>query len=134
MDADDNPNKFQPKSLALKVSIFIVVLVVGAAIFQAIEKEDAPVDPGAQNRAEIVRNMTLKYNISGQDFDKLLAVIKDGLEQEELASKPQWTFSNSVFLTFSIMTTIGKYLKRFFHLFLYSLNCFSSTMCERKIV
>lgn len=104
---EDNP-KFQPKSLVLKIGIFIVVLVIGAAIFQAIEKKNDVVKLESEKALEVKIDIITKYNMTSEDYDQLHAAVEEELLLQELAKKPRWTFSNSVFLAFSIMTTIGK--------------------------
>ncbi|XP_031557461.1 two pore potassium channel protein sup-9-like [Actinia tenebrosa] len=104
---EENPHKFQPKSLIIKISIFIIVLVIGAAIFQAIEKKNDNIDAESEKALYVKVDIITKYNITSDDFDKFLSAVEDEIRLKELAKKPRWTFSNSVFLAFSIMTTIG---------------------------
>lgn len=107
---EESPHKFQPKSLVLKISIFIIVLVIGAAIFQAIEKNNDNVETESAKALDVKIEIISKYNITSDDFDRFFSAVEEEIQLKELAKKPRWTFSNSVFLAFSIMTTIGKIL------------------------
>lgn len=113
--ADDESDgaKFEPKSLFIKITVFICVLFIGAIIFVAIETTEAEKESGSQilpNVSEI-STITSKYNISGEDFEKLRALIKNDILKPD---KVNWSFGKAVFLTFTIMTTIGRVLKVIF--------------------
>ncbi|EDO44184.1 predicted protein [Nematostella vectensis] len=102
----EESNKFHFKSLATKIAIFICVLLVGASIFRIIER-DKGLQTTHSNTENVKEEITSKYNISAKDLRKLFTAFEKELADATEARKPQWTFSNSVFLAFSIMTTIG---------------------------
>ena len=108
--------KFEPKSLLIKITAFICVLFIGAAIFVAIETSYSTTtskDSGSHligNDSEIF-NITSKYNISQEDMVKLRRIIENDLSRSEGAGEVKWSFGKAAFLTFTIMTTIGKAVK-----------------------
>ena len=109
-DEEGEGEKFEPKSLLIKIAVFICVLFIGAIIFVAIETTEAGKNSAIHILPNVVeiKNLTSKYNISRKDFERLKTLItKNNFQQDEV----KWTFSRAVFLTFTIMTTIGKVLK-----------------------
>ena len=105
----DEPIEFEPKSLVIKILIYVVVLLVGAAVFMALEKEKGIAATGQSEAMKLKESLAEKYNISLIDLKQLESafeqVANDKAEAEKLS---RWTYGNSVFFAFTIMTTIGK--------------------------
>lgn len=101
------------KKLIIRIVFFLVYLLVGAAIFQAIE---LPHEKKRRNELQfdiIQQNFTKKYNISGEDMKCFLQKLKKALElgfdlQEAAFPKlQQWHFMNAFFFAGNVVTTIG---------------------------
>lgn len=101
--------KFEPKSLCIKIAIYGVVMLVGAAVFMELERAKSDSTAGQSQAVRVKAEIAEKYNISWTDLSKL----EDAFRQEEsdkgeAERLSRWTYSNSVFFAFTIMTTIGK--------------------------
>lgn len=101
--------KFEPKSLIIKIFIYSVVLLVGAAVFMELERGNGEAFTGKSDATKLKESLAEKYNISATDMN----LLETAFEQESSAKADaervsRWTYSNSVFFAFTIMTTIGK--------------------------
>ena len=101
--------KFEPKSLVIKILIYTVVLLVGAAVFMELERGKGEAITGKSEATKLKESLAEKYNISSTD----MSLLETAFEQESNARADaerlsRWTYSNSVFFAFTIMTTIGK--------------------------
>ena len=106
-DADDGI-KFEPKSLCLKITVCMIVLLVGAAIFMELEREKND-STGETYQATILKqSLAEKYNMSLTDLMDLEAAFEQERNNKEEAERlSRWTYGNSLFFAFTIMTTIG---------------------------
>ena len=114
------------RTLSLIVGTF-TYLLIGAAIFDAIESEEERRHKEAlESKAEIQLSyyfdksgisgilglesqMLEKYKISNDDFDILEEVVQ--LQQPYKAGKP-WKFAGSFYYATTVLTTIGKCNRR----------------------
>ena len=101
--------KFEPKSLVIKILIYAIVLLAGAAVFMELERGKEDTATGKSDATKLKESVAEKYNISPTDMN----LLKTAFEQESSAKADaerlsRWTYSNSVFFAFTIMTTIGK--------------------------
>ena len=105
-DADDGI-KFEPKSLCIKTTVCMIVLLVGAAVFMELEREND--STGETSQATILKqSLAEKYNMSLTDLTDLEAAFEQERSNKEEAERlGRWTYGNSLFFAFTIMTTIG---------------------------
>ena len=109
-DAEETIAKFEPKSLFIKIAIYVVVMLVGAAVFMELERGKNEKTSTISQATKIKDSLVEKYNISLTDLQTLEEAFRqqasDKEDQERLS---RWTYGNSVFFAFTIMTTIGEY-------------------------
>ena len=107
-DADDGI-KFEPKSLCIKITVCMIVLLVGAAVFMELEREND--STGETSQATILKqSLAEKYNMSLTDLTDLEAAFEQERSNKEEAERlGRWTYGNSLFFAFTIMTTIGNF-------------------------
>ena len=112
--------KFEPKSLCIKITIYLIVLFVGAAVFMKLERANNDSTSGILQTTKLKQRLLDKYNVTLTELGELEAAFKQEISDKEEADRlSRWTYGNSVFFAFTIMTTIGetKYLS--------SINCYS---------
>lgn len=103
------------KKLIIRIAFFLVYLLVGAAIFQAIELPHEKKGRSDLQFDIIQHNFTEKYNISEEDMkcflQKLKKALKLGFDLQEAKFPPlqQWHFMNAFFFAGNVVTTIGKF-------------------------
>lgn len=108
-DADETIVKFEPKSLCLKIAIYVLVMLVGAAVFMQLERAENDNASGISQATKIKDSLVEKYNISLTDLKTLEEAFgQQASDKEEQERLSRWTYSNSVFFAFTIMTTIGE--------------------------
>ncbi len=109
MSEEDEPIKFEPKSLVIKTLICVAVLLVGAAVFMALEQEKGDATTGKSDATKLKESLADKYNITLIDLRQLESAFEqEANDREEAERLNRWSYSNSVFFAFTIMTTIGK--------------------------
>ena len=88
----------------------MIVLLVGAAIFMELEREKND-STGETSQATILKqSLAEKYNISLTDLMDLQAAFEQERNNKEEAERlSRWTYGNSLFFAFTIMTTIGNF-------------------------
>lgn len=91
--------------LIVRVTIFFVYLVVGAAIFQALEHDNQKSNYG--RKVQIRQNIQNKYNISEIDFKQWMDTYKANM-QFQGGEEVEWTFGNSFLFAAVTITTIGE--------------------------
>lgn len=103
------------KTMIIMIVLFLVYLLVGAAIFQAIELHNEEKQRAEfQFEAYLKNNFTDKYKISDVDMADFLQKLKKALElgfdlqTGGYPSKFQWHFMNAFFFAGNVVTTIGK--------------------------
>lgn len=102
------------KKLIIRIVLFLVYLLVGAAIFQAIEIQ-YELDKRKDLEFDIVKeNFTDRYNISDEDMKEFLGKLKKAVElgfDLQTAKYPpryQWHFMNAFVFAGNVVTTIGE--------------------------
>lgn len=109
MTDGDEAMKFEPKSLVIKILVYTIVLLTGAAVFMELERGKGEGPEGKSDAAKLKESVAEKYNISSTDLSLLEAAFEwESTERAEAERLSGWTYSNSVFFAFTIMTTIGK--------------------------
>lgn len=104
--------KFEPRSLCIKIAIYVIVLLIGAAVFMELERVKNDSTSGTSRAAKIKESLVEKYNITLKDLMELEASFEQEASDRENAERlSRWTYGNSVFFAFTIMTTIGKYFE-----------------------
>lgn len=93
--------------LAIRITLFFVYLVVGAAIFQAFEYDNQKLK--YERKQKIRQNIQSKYNISASDFQEWTDTYKANM-QFQGGEELQWSFGNSFLFAAVTVTTIGKWL------------------------
>ncbi|XP_028400306.1 potassium channel subfamily K member 2-like [Dendronephthya gigantea] len=96
----------------VEVLAFILCLLIGAAVFHAIEyKNDEPVGHSRPNSSEIldsvVRNISLKYNISARDMNHTVKQLRRRLWKNENKNWDVWDFTGCYFFAGTVAFTIG---------------------------
>ena len=88
----------------------MIVLLVGAAIFMELEREKND-STGESSQATILKqSLAEKYNMSLTDLMDLEAAFEQERNNKEEAERlSRWTYGNSLFFAFTIMTTIGNF-------------------------
>lgn len=103
------------KKLIIRIVLFLVYLLVGAAIFQAIELHYEKKLRDEFNFEDFLNNnFTVKYNISDVDIKDFLQKLKKAIElgfdlqTGKYPPRFQWHFMNAFFFAGNVVTTIGK--------------------------
>lgn len=102
------------KKLIIRIVLFLVYLLVGAAIFRAIELPNERKEREEDQFKAAQKNFTDKYNISEDDMKQFLTKLKRALElgfDLQTADYPkidQWHFMNAFFFAGNVVTTIGE--------------------------
>ena len=110
---EDTQNvKFEPKPLIIRITASVLVLLIGAAVFMQLERRSESRSlSGLSLLTKRKLNLAAKYNLSADDLALLETAIKQealAIEKDQVDIGSRWTYSNSVFFVFTIMTTIGK--------------------------
>lgn len=92
--------------LVLESLLFVVYLVIGAIIFQAIEKETEQTEK-ARLKQEIF-SLQRKYNISDEIIKSLKELFQSPYATTEIKT---WTFGNAFVFAGTVVTTVGEYKK-----------------------
>lgn len=89
-----------------RLFLYVVYLLVGAAIFQAVEEENFLLE---LKKLKNVRGLVLnKYNISEFGQEEEIVFYRYYL-LTYAASHGEWSFGNSVLFCLTTITTIGKF-------------------------
>lgn len=94
------------KVLVIRIALFATYVLVGAAIFREIEREEQlrEMDLLLNIRTEILR----KYNVTPSDAKKWSdTFVSTSLGNENFL---EWNYGNSVLFAVEVVTTIGKIL------------------------
>ena len=106
------------KKLIIRIVLFLVYLLLGAAIFQAIELHNEKNARKNDPFQELKKNFTAKYNISDDDMRNFLRNLKTAiklgfdLQQGDYPDRFQWNFMNAFIFAGNVVTTIGKSISR----------------------
>lgn len=100
------------KKLIIRIVLFLVYLLVGAAIFQAIEIQYEKDKRKELQFTEVKKNFTDRYNISDDDMKEFLGKLKKALELgfdlQTVKFQEQWHFMNAFVFAGNVVTTIGE--------------------------
>jgi hypothetical protein len=119
----------QKKHLVLAVLVLsnALYLFLGGLIFSAVEKQPKAVMPkttsevveildalksssyGKRVLSEDFNSKDIVERLSEQDLNKINSGLESITKERKAASKPRWSFSNSLFFSTTVVTTIGKY-------------------------
>ena len=101
------------KKLIIRIVLFLVYLLVGAAIFQAIEIQYEKDKRKELQFTEVKKNFTDRYNISDDDMKEFLGKLKKALELgfdlQSAEFQQQWHFMNAFVFAGNVVTTIGEW-------------------------
>ena len=90
----------------LRVGVFYAYGLFVAWIFTLIERKDESAhDRMSQKLRELKTEITLKYNMTDNDFDMFA---RRAAEAAATEAELDWTFLNSCGFVFAAITTIGK--------------------------
>lgn len=92
--------------LVLESLLFVVYLVTGALIFQALEKKNERVEK-ARLKHEIV-SLQRKYNLSDDSIRSLKEIFESPYSTTEIET---WNFGNAFVFAGTVITTVGEYKK-----------------------
>ena len=92
------------RTLLTRLIGFVVYILIGGAIFMAIEKDN---DKHATTHTfEDLRSKWIqKYNLSKEIITE---VLQDYDDMRKNGAKPTWSFLESVYFVLQLVTTIGK--------------------------
>lgn len=104
------------KKLILRILLFLLYLLIGAAIFDAIESPEEKDLRKKLQFEELRKNFTLKFNISESDMTVLLEGLREALDlgyeigYNNIGGYPatNWDFMDAFFFAGNVVTTIGK--------------------------
>lgn len=100
------------KKLIIRIVLFLVYLLVGAAIFQAIEIQYEKDEREELQFTQVKKNFTDRYNISDDDMKEFLGKLKKALELgfdlQTAVFQQQWHFMNAFVFAGNVVTTIGE--------------------------
>lgn len=100
------------KKLIIRIVLFLVYLLVGAAIFQAIEIQYEKDKREELQFNKVKENFTARHNISDADMKEFLGKLKKALELgfdlQTAVFQQQWHFMNAFVFAGNVVTTIGE--------------------------
>lgn len=100
------------KKLIIRIVLFLVYLLVGAAIFQAIEIQHEKDKRDELQFDKVKKHFTARYNISDADMKEFLGKLKKALELgfdlQTFDYQQQWHFMNAFVFAGNVVTTIGE--------------------------
>ena len=107
------------KKLIVRILLFLVYLLIGAAIFDAIESPEEEKRRKKLQFEELRKNFTSRFKISEKDMAELLDRLKDALDlgyditygNNQTGGYPatNWDFMDAFFFAGNVVTTIGKF-------------------------
>lgn len=102
------------KKLIIRIVLFLVYLLVGAAIFQAIELRNENKERANFPFEDIKTKFLNKHNISESEMNEFLRKLKKAIElgfdlqTGKFPDEEQWHFMNAFVFAGNVVTTIGK--------------------------
>ncbi|KAK3739737.1 hypothetical protein QZH41_016185 [Actinostola sp. cb2023] len=103
------------KKLFIRVLLFLLYLLLGAAIFYGIEQRKEVQLRGENTFKSQYQNFTQRYNISKKDMLEFIEGLQRALKlgyntkTESWPGYSQWDFMNAFHFAGNVVTTIGKY-------------------------
>lgn len=101
------------KKLIIRIVLFLVYLLVGAAIFQAIELRNERKERAKFPFEDIKTKFLTKHNISESEMNEFLRKLKKAIElgfdlqTGKFPEEAQWHFMNAFVFAGNVVTTIG---------------------------
>ena len=93
------------RTVFIRFLVFSIYCLIGAAVFQAVEQKHEE-QLSKRKPLEVLReNLSMKYNISSEDFKNIIESVAQGLTAER--SHNDWNLPNSLFFVVITLTTIG---------------------------
>ena len=89
---------------ALLIICTLSYLLVGAAVFSALEFEDD--QKRKLSTQKFFSFLQAKYNITGEDFSKWIKALR--CQSTTNATIEHWSFAGSVYFATTVITTIGE--------------------------
>lgn len=100
------------KKLIIRIVLFLVYLLVGAAIFHEIETRQ---EKKVRDKFNVFkRDFLTKHNISENEMNEFLKKLKEAitlgfdLKKGDFPQEDQWHFMNAFVFAGNVVTTIGK--------------------------
>lgn len=107
------------KKLFIRILLFLLYLLLGAAIFFGIENHNEQEERKNNKFHTQYKTFTQRYNISKKDMllfiDELQKAVKLGynITTETWPNHYHWSFMNAFHFAGNVVTTIGKHLSMF---------------------
>ena len=103
------------RNLLLRTTIFVVYLLAGSAVFQALESRQVVRE--RQRFEDVKYYMKTNYGINESELNRFIYEVKEALEDGMYdVDYDRWGFMGSLFFTATVITTIGRYMPLFFFL------------------
>ena len=93
--------------LLVRVLLFSVYLLIGAAIFQALEQTHQKVN--YELKQKLRQSIQDKYNITASDLKTWAETYKANMQFQGGEADLEWNFGNAFLFAAVTVTTIGKY-------------------------
>ena len=101
------------RNLLLRTTIFVVYLLAGSAVFQALESKQVVQE--RQRFEDVKYYMKSNYGINESELQRFIYEVKEALEDGIYDMEyDRWGFMGSLFFTATVITTIGRYMLIFF--------------------
>ena len=101
------------RNLLLRTTIFVVYLLAGSAVFQALESRQVVKE--RQRFEDVKYHMKSNYGINESELERFIYEVKEALEDGmDDVDYDRWGFMGSLFFTATVITTIGRYTLLFF--------------------
>ena len=103
------------RNLLLRTTIFVVYLLAGSAVFQALESRQVVRE--RQRFEDVKYHMKSNYGINESELERFIYEVKEALEDGMYdVDYDRWGFMGSLFFTATVITTIGRCMLLFFRL------------------
>ena len=96
------------RNLLLRTTIFVVYLLAGSAVFQALESRQVVKE--RQRFEDVKYHMKSNYGINESELERFIYEVKEALQDGMYdVDYDRWGFMGSLFFTATVITTIGRY-------------------------
>ena len=95
------------KKILIRLIVFVSYCLVGAAVFQLVERENQQQLKNRYRRS--LDNFMARYNISKADMNQLEELM---LKSGKHSISTNWSFSSAVFFAGSTLLTVGKFFPK----------------------
>ncbi|XP_065071612.1 potassium channel subfamily K member 3-like [Rhopilema esculentum] len=94
------------RNLLLRTTLFVVYLLAGSAVFQALESKQVVKE--RQRFEDVKYYMKTSYGINESELNRFIFEVKEALEEGFYdVDYERWGFMGSLFFTATVITTIG---------------------------